>query len=454
MSDITQKHFMKQKITLLHLAACMLVSYAGFSQSRTTFSKRTPSGHIRCATNEYENLLRETYPNRATSQEFEEWLAPKIEEAKKNREHSTGKVVVTVPVVIHIISNGDAIGTNENITDAQALSQITVLNQDFRKMLGTPGYNTDPVGADIEIEFCLAQRKPDGTATNGIDRVTRSAASYATMNATETMKTATTWDSTRYFNIWTVSFTNTNGQEMYGTLGYAQFPSTSGLAGLNSNEGAGNTDGLVVDYRCFGSSAIAPGPYFTGYDLGRTATHEIGHCFGLLHIWGDSACGTDYCADTPTAHDSNFGCPTVTNCSSTGNEMVQNYMDYTDDSCMNIFTINQKDRITAVMNNSLRRASLKTSNACTSPLSTQEFDLLNSVQLYPNPTNEIINIALSNSELPDNFVIFNSLGQTIVDVKVASVTDLTINMSKYQSGIYFIKIAKAGSVRTLRFIKE
>ncbi|HSD14238.1 MAG TPA: T9SS type A sorting domain-containing protein [Flavobacterium sp.] len=445
---------MRKKITLLKLAVCMLVSYSGFSQNRTTFSKRTPSGHIRCATTEYETLLREQYPNRATSEEFENWLAPKIEEAKRNRENSTSKVVISVPVVIHIISNGDAIGTNENISNAQALSQITVLNQDFRKMFGTPGYNTNPVGADIEIEFCLAQRKPDGTATTGIDRVTRTSAAYNTYSATETMKAATIWDSTQYFNIWTVFFTNNSSQEMYGTLGYAQFPSTSGLTGLNSDEGPGTTDGLVVDYRAFGSSAIAAGPYYTGYDLGRTATHEIGHCFGLLHIWGDAACGTDYCADTPVAHDANFGCPTVTNCSSTGNEMVQNYMDYTDDSCMNIFTINQKDRITAVMNNSLRRASLKTSNACTAPLSAQEFDLLNSVQLYPNPTNEIINIALSNSELPDNFVIFNSLGQTIKDVKVASELDLAVNMSQYQAGVYFIRIAKDGSVRTLRFIKE
>jgi type IX secretion system substrate protein/pregnancy-associated plasma protein-A len=445
---------MKQKITLLQLVMCLILSYTGFSQNRTTFSKRTPSGHVRCATTEYENLLRAKHPNRATSQEFENWLAPKIEEAKKNRESSSAKTVIMVPIVIHIISNGDAIGTNENITQAQALSQITVLNQDFRKMLGTPGHNTNPVGADIEIEFCLAQRKPDGTATNGIDRVTRSTSSYATFSATETMKAATIWDSTQYFNIWTVFFTNNSTQEMYGTLGYAQFPSTSGLAGLNSDEGPGTTDGLVVDYRCFGSSAIAAGPYFTGYDLGRTATHEIGHCFGLLHIWGDDACGDDFCADTPVAHDMNFGCPTVTNCTSTGNEMVQNYMDYTDDSCMNIFTINQKDRVTAVMNNSLRRASLKVSNACSPPLSTQEFDLLNSVQLYPNPTKDIINIALSNSELPDSFVIFNSLGQTIADVKVNSTLDLAVNMSQHQTGVYFIKITKDSSVRTLRFIKE
>jgi len=91
---------------------------------------------------------------------------------EKNSIYSkTTGTIITIPVVIHIIHNGDAVGVNENITDAQALSQITVLNQDFRRMINTPGYNTNPVGADLEIEFCMAQRTPTGTATNGIDRV-------------------------------------------------------------------------------------------------------------------------------------------------------------------------------------------------------------------------------------------------------------------------------------------
>jgi len=99
-------------------------------------------------------------------------VSSKIEEAKLRRGTNDVNTVITIPVVIHIIHNGDAVGANENITDAQALSQITVLNQDYRKMVGTPGYNTNPVGADMEIQFVMAQRKPDNvTPTNGIDRV-------------------------------------------------------------------------------------------------------------------------------------------------------------------------------------------------------------------------------------------------------------------------------------------
>ncbi len=447
-----------KKLTLQHLIL-MLILFScftlSFGQNGTSIIKRSPSGKIRCQTTEYENYLRAQDPNRPTPQQFESWLAPKIEEAKKHRNAQSPNAVITVPVVIHIISNGDAIGVNENITDAQALSQITTLNQDFRKMLGTPGYNTSAVGADLEIEFCLAQRKPDNiTPTNGIDRVTKTAANYATMAATEALKTATQWDPTKYFNIWTVYFSDVTTTEMYGTLGYAQFPSTSGLSGLASNGGSASTDGLVVDYRCFGSSDIASGPYFTGYDKGRTATHEIGHCFGLIHIWGDANCGDDYCADTPTAHTSNFGCPTVTNCTSTGNEMVQNYMDYTDDTCMNIFTLNQKARMIAVMNNSPRRASLKTSNGCSPILATGQFEFLNSIQLYPNPAQNRLTLAVKNGELPDNYTIYNALGQLILSKKVVSLTDLEVNTSQFQAGTYYIQISKENDSKTLQFVKE
>jgi hypothetical protein len=460
----------EKNITLknLLLLAFISISCISFAQSSISVSRRTPSGKIRCLSTEYEKYLKANNPNRATREEFENWIAPKIEELRRIQStQKTAATVMTIPVVIHIIHNGDAIGTNENITDAQALSQITVLNQDFRRMVGTPGENSNPVGADLGIEFCMAQRTPTGTATNGIDRVKKTTAQYATMTSVETMKAATQWDPTKYFNIWTVYFSDTSSAEMNGTLGYAQFPSTSTLSDLNANEGAANTDGLVVDYRCFGSSAIAAGPYFTGYEGGRTATHEIGHCFGLIHIWGDapnsdgsanppvSDCsGTDYCADTPAAGYEHYDCGTFDSCpSSPGNDMPENYMDYSPDSCMNIFTLNQKDRIVTVMNNSIRRASLKTSNACTS-LGTEKYDSLDKVQLYPNPAKNVINISVSQAELPDSFTVYNNLGQAVESRKIGSVNDLSINTSSYSTGIYLIKILKDNSSKTLQFIKE
>lgn len=457
-----------KKISILSLSLiAFILSNNTIAQSITSSSSRTPNGKIRCLSTEYERFLKTNNPSRQTSENFENWIAPKIDFARTKK--STATTVITIPVVVHVICNGDAVGSNENISDAQILSQITVLNQDFRKLLGTPGYNTNAVGADVELEFCMAQRKPDGTATTGIDRVTKSTSSYSTMSSVETVKAATIWDPTQYFNIWTVFFSNNSSTEMYGTLGYAQFPQvpaagttgftiggTSASAGyFEQNATTANTDGLVVDYRYFGTSSIVTSLSANApYDKGRTATHEIGHCLGLFHIWGDSSCGTDYCTDTPTAHTSNFDCPTVTNCSGTGNEMVENYMDYTDDTCMNIFTLNQKERITQVMNYCPRRASLKTSIACQAPLSNNEVAYFNTIKIAPNPVKDVLNINIGQLELPDSLTIYNELGQTIYSKKVANTNDLSINAESFNTGYYTVILTKNNASRAYKFIKE
>ena len=335
------------------------------------------NGLIRCATAEYEEFLQEKNPKRRTSKQFENWLAPLVAKYKVEKVNAKFAeiTIIKIPVVVHVIHSGEAIGTAPNIMDAQVQSQITVLNQDFRRLLGTPGHNTNPVGADVEIEFVLAKQDPNGNPTNGIDRVYFAKPSWSETEINSIVKPATIWNPDLYMNMWSLKFSN---EEL---LGYAQFPdnkfSSSNpnyLDGLDFSGGAANTDGVVSSFDFFGSSDFGNNFLLSKpYDKGRTMTHEVGHFLGLLHIFGDSngdedtnspdCFASDYCADTPQVGWPHFDClKTYNTCpSDPGNDMTENYMDYTDDQCMNIFTQNQKDRVKVILNNAARRSTLKTS---------------------------------------------------------------------------------------------
>ena len=140
-----------------------------FGKKYTLEELRKSNGFIRCASSEYEKMLQGKNPKRMTDAQFEAWIAPLITNAKNNKSQNGG--VITIPVVVHVIHSGQALGTAPNITDNQVKSQITVMNNDFRKLTGTPGYNTNPVGADVMIQFALAKVDPKGNPTDGIDRV-------------------------------------------------------------------------------------------------------------------------------------------------------------------------------------------------------------------------------------------------------------------------------------------
>ncbi|MCJ7933469.1 MAG: M43 family zinc metalloprotease [Chryseobacterium sp.] len=317
-------------------------------------------GFDRCSTVEYEKYLQAKNPKRLTDEQFEAWLAPLVERAKTNK--SQNGDIITIPVVVHVIHSGQNVGVAPNIVDEQVMSQIAVMNNDYRKILNTPGYNVNPVGADTQIQFVLAKVDPNGNPTNGIDRVNLCQDNWSQDDIDAVVKPQTIWDPTKYMNMWSVNFADAS------LLGYAQFPSNSTLAGLDPNMGDADTDGVVANFATFGSSDYNTNNTFllgAPYDKGRTMTHEVGHFLGLRHIWGDANCGTDYCADTPTHRTSNGGCPAhpKSNTCGTADEMFENYMDYTYDTCMNIFTNDQKTRITTVMNNSPRRMELKTSVA-------------------------------------------------------------------------------------------
>lgn len=264
-------------------------------------------------------------------------------------------VIYRIPVVVHVVHNGQAVGEGPNISQAQVESQIDVLNEDFRRISGTNGFDSN--GVDTQIEFYLTTVDQEGNLLEelGIHRYNGGRIIWPTGFSTsvdDQLKPATIWDPSRFFNIWTVNFGGFIGRNL---LGYAQFPSNSGLPGLKTDEGLAETDGVVIGYKYFGRGNF-PDLNDT-YNLGRTCTHEVGHWLGLRHIWGDGDCSVDdYCADTPSSNEPNYSCSSNSSCGTL--DMIENYMDYTEDQCMSLFTQDQKDRMIEVLENSPRRKTL------------------------------------------------------------------------------------------------
>lgn len=343
----------------------LLLSLLLFLLLNPALQAQTPRKAEQCATMEMDSLLRARHPELGTLNDFERELQLKIVDIKKRM--AAGRLaapVVSIPVIVHVVHNGEAVGVGRNISQAQVQAQLATLNEDFRRKVSTRGANTNPVGADIEIEFCPAvlNRQGQAMAEPGIDRMNGNRASWGRDDIEGVLKPSSYWDPNKYYNIWVVDLNEPvagGGQ----VLGYAQFPSQSNLPGIPTSSPA-STDGVVINYRNFGNVEKGNFPNMQApYNLGRTLTHETGHWLGLRHIWGDSNCGDDFCADTPPQASESRGCQ-VGRVSCGGANMVQNYMDYSDDGCMNVFTLDQKARIRAVMDISPRRSSLISSNVC------------------------------------------------------------------------------------------
>jgi len=308
-------------------------------------------------------------------QQFEEWLQSVTPAGGgKGEQDLNAESIFNIPVIVHVIHNGEAVGVGSNISNAQILSQIAILNKDFN------GTNTDttlipalfkPMFGKVKINFCLAVVNPTGGVMGeaGVNRINRNtmgwtAPPYSNMTYwNNTIKPQSIWDVNRYMNMWVANIGNS-------LLGFATFPNpgSSGLAGIPSPYGSTTTDGVVINYTAFGDIGTASAPY----NKGRTATHEIGHWLGLRHVWGDASCGTDYCNDTPTQSNSTYGCPSYPNaagCSSPNppGRMFMNYMDYVDDACMYMFSKDQAYRAQLIMVHSAFRAALITSTVCNLP---------------------------------------------------------------------------------------
>lgn len=394
-----------------------------------------------CASHEY--LQQQLQADPLLAQRIAAFEAPRTGDVMLNGTVSPVPQVIKIPVVVHVLYNA----ASQNISDEQIQSQIAALNKDFRKL------NADTVNipavfrhlaADCQLEFELAKIDPSGRATTGI---TRKKTSILMFGLDDRIKYSgsggeNAWDADSYLNIWI-------GNLAGGLLGYA---STIGCAKA--------IDGVAISPTAFGTMGTAAAPY----NKGRTATHEIGHWLGLRHIWGDSYCGDDHVDDTPPQRSATRSCPTgvVVSCDNNpyGN-MYTNYMDFTDDACLNLFTLGQRNKMRSLFQSGSARYSLLFSKALTgTPVTgpivtpTEEPAVITEVvaKVYPNPSATFITVeAGKEGELIGKTITLrNHLGQLSLQVKITKAS-MGLNIRHLADGVYYLRIE--GTSKVIKVLK-
>jgi hypothetical protein len=331
-----------------------------------------------------------------------------------------------IPVVVHIVFNNK--NSEENISEENILSQIEVLNQDFRQKNDQSGLPIafKNIAADVNIEFFLATTDPKGKKTNGIRRVGTSSKSVweekAMLNGSQKRKVYFSniegddaWDTKKYLNIWVCKMPSDKS-------GYATFP---------NNVKTDEADGIVIDYCFFGTKGVAAAN--KPFHLGRTCTHEIGHFLNLQHLWGASVSNDDCMTDdgvddTPRQTNPVAGCPSNPIFQCGNSVMYQNFMNYTNDDCMSLFTLGQKARMTDAL--MFFRKDLISNMIATNDTQVADF------QVFPNPASNFLNIKM---EQKGDYFLANAQGQALAHGTFeAGINQLEI--SNFPNGIYQIGI--------------
>ena len=352
---------------------------------------------------------------------------------------TSGNLIIRIPVVIHVLYNT----AHLNISDEQIRTQLNALNRDFRRQnsdtVNTPA-RFKSLAADVQIEFVLATADPKGRTTTGIVRKLTAVAEW---NMDDKIKFIANggddaWDSRYYLNIWV--------GKMRSLLGYSSAPG-----------GPAEKDGLVINVTAFGTQNVS-----AQYDMGRTVVHEAGHWMGLKHIWGDTYCGDDLVDDTPKQGGFTSGCPinfrTSCNNGSMG-DMYMNYMDFTNDACMNLFTLGQAERMQALFKTGGPKNSFLVSKGLNDPWLEEapivEMPLAKtSLTIYPNPAiNElIINFANEDNWMGKELRLISINGSVLQKIKITSNIQ-KINISMLQAGMYAIQGENGNQKLKEKFIK-
>lgn len=397
----------------------------------TTFAQRE------CASSTYIDQQKSVDPNfTARINDIENFVLRQKISAKENGQDAP--VIITIPVVVHVIYKTSA----QNISDEQINSQIDALNNDFRRKnadtVNTPD-RFKPFAADVQIQFQLATADPTGRATTGIVRKSTNVSRWGTDDKIKYSSQGgdNAWDSRYYLNFWV--------GDLGSMLGYSSLPGASA-----------EKDGVAINYTTFGTINVS-----APYNLGRTATHEVGHWLGLKHIWGDSYCGDDLVDDTPKQGNFTSGCPnTFRSSCSNGNlgDMYMNYMDFTNDACMNLFTAGQKQRMLSLFASGGPRNTLLSSKGLYKPWVTgpplESPVANNAFKFYPNPTNGemVLDFNYNADWIGKTISIININGLVVSKFKVSSETQ-KINLSQLKPGMYFIQAENGSQKLREKFIR-